>query len=393
MKIIRPILPPKPFVMADSNLVSSNVSETEYFAWSSGTTYSAGNRVQIVSPTSTVTFNSVAPDPHCVNWTAHGLPDSTPIRFTTTGVLPAGLTAGEVYFVTNPLFVTGTAANLLQVSKTPKGAIIKFADPGSGTHTAVATRHDVYESLIASNLGNPPALNPTKWVRVDSTNRWRMFDSSVSSQTSNVTSIAVEYATSGIVDGVALLNINAATVQITQTDPTDGVVYDKTISGVANSGIQDAYAYCFEPIVRKTEIVVTDLKPYADASIDITLTDTGNTVLCGACVLGKVLDIGGTSYGMTVGIDDYSAKQQDAFGNYTIQERAFRRWVTGEVWVKNEKVDGLVNVLAGYRATPVVYIGDESFGAAATMGFYERFGVIVRQPARSLLGIEIKGLT
>lgn len=393
MKIIRSILPPTPFLMADSNLTSSDVTETEYSAWAVGTTYGLGNRVQIVSPTSTVTFNAAAPDKDAVNWTAHGLPNKTPIRFTTTGALPTGLTAGAIYYVFNPLFVTGTLANLFNVSKTPGGAIIQFPDPGSGTHTAIATRHDVYESLIASNLGNPPALNPTKWGRADSTNRWRMFDSGVSSQTSKVTQIEVEIIAPSIVDAVALLNINAASVRVRQTDPSDGVVYDKTISGVAALGASDFYAYCFDPVVRRTEMLFTDLKPYANSTLKITLTDTGNTVLCGACVPGKVLDIGGTSFGMTMGIDDYSIKQQDQWGNYTVQERAFRRWVGGDVWVDNDKVDGLINVLAGYRATPVVYIGDESFGASAAMGFYERFSILVRHPTQSLLAIEIKGLT
>lgn len=394
MKIIRSVLAPTPFLIADSNLTSSDVTETEYAAWSSGVSYNIGNRAQIVSPTSAVTFGLPAPDANAVAWTAHGLQDKTPVRFTTTGVLPAVLTSGKIYFVKTPsVYAVSSVADRFYISATPGGAIIAIAGGGSGTHTAVATRHDIYESLVGSNLNNPPASNPSKWARVDSTNRWRMFDSSVSSQTSRVTQIEVEIIAPSIIDAVALLNINAASVRVRQTDPSDGVVYDKTISGVAPLGASDFYAYCFDPVVRRTEMLFTDLKPYATSTLKITLTDTGNTVLCGACVPGKVLDIGGTSFGMTMGVDDYSIKQQDSWGNYTIQERTYRRWVSGEVWVDNDKVDGLINVLAGYRATPVVYIGDESFGASATMGFYERFSTLVRHPTQSLLAIEIKGLT
>lgn len=388
MKIIRSILPPTPFVIADSNLTSSNVTETEYSAWEAGTNYGITSVVQIVSPSATILFKiSPAANERTVEWANHGLPVNTPIRFTTTGTFPTGITAGTIYFIRDIIALTS-----FNISLKPGGAAIKLSGSQSGVHTAFCTRHDVYQSLQASNLGHYPADSPTWWIRADSTNRWRMFDSSVSSQTSNVTSIATVHATTGIVDAVALLNINAASIRITQTDDADGVVYDETISGVATSGINDAYAYCFDPIVRKTEVVFTNLKPYADSSIAITLTDTNNTVLCGACVLGKVLDIGGSNFGMSIGIDDYSVKQQDSFGNYTVQERAFRRWVSGDVWVDNEKVDGLVNVLAGYRATPVVYIGDESFGSSVAMGFYERFSTLVRHPTQSLLAIEIKGL-
>lgn len=388
MKIIRSLLPPAPFVISDDHLTSSNVVETDYPAWSSGATYGVKSVVRIVSPSfvNVVFYLNPAFNEGGVEVPAHGLPVNTPINFTTTGTLPGGVSAGTTYFVRD------VYAGSFNISLRPGGPAIKFSSPQSGTHTAFTTRHDIYQSIQATNTGNYPETSPTWWVYVGSTNRWRMFNSQISSQTSNQSSIDVVFAAAGIVNAVALLNISAASIHITQTDSVEGVVYDQTISGVSNSGIQDAYAYCFEPIVRKSEILATDLKPYSDSSIAVTLTDTGNTVLCGVCVLGRVLDIGGTSFGMSFGIDDYSAKQQDQWGNYYIQERAFRRWVTGDVWVGNEKVSDLVNVLAGYRATPVVYIGDESFGAAATMGFYERFSVVVKFPTQSLLSIEIKGL-
>ena len=388
MKINRSLLPPSPFVIADSNLTSSNVTEAEYSAYDAGTTYALGDRVRIVSPTAAVTMTIASPA--VVTWTAHGLPDDTPVRFTTTGALPTGITAGKVYFVRGSLAAT---PNVFNVCEKPGGAAINTSGSQSGTHTGFATRHDVYESLVGSNLGNAPALFPLKWGRADSTNRWRMFDNSVSSQTSNVDSIATVHATTGIVDAVALLNIQCASVQITQTDDIDGVVYDRTFTGIADSGIQDWYAYFFEPIVYKTEILATDLYPYADASIAVTLTNTGGTALCGACIPGKVLDAGGTDYGMGLGIQDYSVKQKDTFGNYTILERAFNRRVTMMVFVESGLVDALINTLAEYRATPTVYIGADLYGSSAALGFYKDFNVEVRYPTLSLCSIEIEGLT
>ena len=388
MKLIRSILNAKPFLIADSNLTSSNVTETEYSAWASGTTYAEGDRVRIVSPSSTVTISIASP---CVvTWTAHGLPDNTPVRVTTTGNLPTGLMAGNIYFVRGSLLA---APNVFNLALTPGGAPINTSGSQSGTHTAAATRHDVWQSLKAGNLGNPPALSPTWWIRADSTNRWRMFDGSVSSQTSNTGSIETVHATGGVVDAIALLNIRAASARVTQTDAVEGVVYDKTVNGISDSGIQDWYAYFFEPIVYKTELLFGDLLPYAGAIIGITLTHTGETVLCGAAVLGKILDAGGTKYGMGLGIQDYSVKSKDVFGNYTITERAFNRRVNMLVWVQKGLVDALINILAEFRATPVVYIGGDDYGASMVMGFYKDFNVEVALLTKSLCNIEIEGLT
>ena len=95
MDIIRSLIPASPFIYADTHLTSSTVTETEYTAYSTTGAVSAGDRRQVVSPTGTVTFTIASP---CVmTWTQSQLPDNTPIRFTTSGALPTGLTAGTSY--------------------------------------------------------------------------------------------------------------------------------------------------------------------------------------------------------------------------------------------------------------------------------------------------------
>ncbi|MCY1241133.1 hypothetical protein D9M72_540200 [compost metagenome] len=78
--------------------------------------------------TSTVTITVATPG--VVAWNAHGLAAGTPVKFTTTGALPTGLTAGTTYYVVNP------AANDFQVAATPGGAAINTTGTQSGVHTA-----------------------------------------------------------------------------------------------------------------------------------------------------------------------------------------------------------------------------------------------------------------
>jgi len=256
-----------------------------------------------------------------------------------------------------------------------------------------ANVHKVYQSLQAANTGHPPATSSTWWLDSGATNRWKMFDALVGSQTSNADNIAVVFNALGRADSVALLNMSAGSVHITMTDAVDGVVYDQTISVISDSGIQDAYAYCFEPIIRKTDLAVTNLPPYSNASIAVTLADAGATVKCGECVVGLSRNVGDTQYGATVGIQDYSIKSADAFGNFTITQRAFAKRADFIVWVAGGSVDALQTFLASLRATPIVYVGIDTYGATIVYGFFKDFSIAIAYPTESICTIQIEGLT
>ncbi|MGO8422262.1 hypothetical protein ACC807_11045 [Rhizobium ruizarguesonis] len=68
--------------------------------------------------------------PGVISWTAHGLAAGTAIKFSTTGALPTGLTAGTTYYVVNP------ATDAFSVAATPGGSAIATTGTQSGVHTA-----------------------------------------------------------------------------------------------------------------------------------------------------------------------------------------------------------------------------------------------------------------
>lgn len=173
----------------------------------------------------------------------------------------------------------------------------------------------------------------------------------------------------------------------------DGIVYDQTVSLVSDSGINDWYAYFFEPIVRIQDKVIGSLPPYNNATINVTLADTGNTALCGACILGMSKELGSTQYGMSMGITDYSVKQQDAFGNYTILQRAFRRTADMSLFVPNTLIDQLEILLSSYRSTPNIYIGSDGYSSSIVYGFYKDFSINVNYVDYSICTISLEGIT
>lgn len=80
--------------------------------------------------TSNVTISIASPG--VVTWVGHGLLAGTPIRLTTTGALPTGLSVGTTYYV------IPVSADTFQLSATQSGAAINTTGSQSGTHTAEA---------------------------------------------------------------------------------------------------------------------------------------------------------------------------------------------------------------------------------------------------------------
>jgi hypothetical protein len=78
------------------------------------------------SATATVTIAA----PGVVTWTAHGLTVGAKVKFSTTGALPTGLTAGTEYFV-----VSVPDVDTFTLSATKGGSAITTTGTQSGVHT------------------------------------------------------------------------------------------------------------------------------------------------------------------------------------------------------------------------------------------------------------------
>lgn len=451
MHIIRSQIPASPFFISDLNLVSSTVSESEYTDYSSTSAVVVGDRRQVVSPSGTVTFTIANP---CVMaWTISMLPDNTAVYFTSTDTLPTGIEAGKIYFVKwitdstynlrvkpdgAPIITSGSqagthtatatlhdvyeallpsaivtatiATTTMTVSAVTSGTLaVGMVLSGSGvtaktTITALGTGTGgtgTYTVSISQTVGSPvtvtgcaPITNETYWARADSTNRWRMHDSSISTQTSATTTLTNVYTVDGLADMLLLNNVSCTSATVTVSTVADGTLFTETISGISCAGIIDGYAYYFDPIVKKSDILFTGLPLYADATITVTLSTTaGQTVLCGTCYFGRSRELGVTGQGAGFGIQDYSRKVVDDFGNYSVREGIYSKTSSLIFSINNKSVDNAHQLLSQYRATPAAYIVSTEYGTAYLIGFYKDFNVEIKQDEFSICSIEIEGLT
>ena len=297
-----------------------------------------------------------------------------------------------------PLIVTDSLLTSSTVPEDDYAAWSSGTTYNLGDRVIVVSTHKVYESAINSNTANDPTTDDgTKWITVGATNRWKAFDQKLSDPVQQADSISYTFTTSqSVVNSIAFFTLSADTVQITLTPVGAGSpVYDETYDLLDTTSVVDWYTYFFEPAgVKAKELLVTDLPSYSQAIITITITDTGNTAEVGQIVMGSLVTLGRTGYGTTVGIEDYSRKERDTFGNAIIIERAFAQKADFEVEITTQDTRRVQRFLSNYRATPVVWVGnqDTSYGLII-YGFYTQFSINIATPSISYTTIEVEGLT
>lgn len=266
-----------------------------------------------------------------------------------------------------------------------------------GNRVIVLSTHSVYESLVNSNLNNNPTTGDgTKWLRLGATNRWKAFDQRIGDKVTNLNSIEYVLSDSASnVTSVALFGLVGFSANVTVTDNVVGEIYNQTISLIDNRNISDWYTYFFEEQSQREEAQFLDIPPYVGSDVEITVTSsTGTNAQLGQAVIGLLSELGLTSYGTSISIEDFSRKETDVFGNFIVVERAFSQLADFNIRFPTANARKLQATLAQYRATPIVYIGSEDVSYGTTIyGFYRRFDLTLETPSLSFGAIEVEGLT
>lgn len=297
-----------------------------------------------------------------------------PIAFTESMLVSS--TAVEAY----PAWVSGTAY--------AKDAIVYHADTATG---------DVREwiSLINTNLVEPSYAATANWQDIGPSNRYAMFDGSISTQTESSSPLVVEFEPGDVISSLALINLVGNTVRVEMI--AGGVtVYDKTVS-LQGAIIADWWDYYFKQDEQVNQALFNDLPLYYTPRIRLTLTGlAGANVAIGHCVFGTRQEIGSLEMGASSGIIDYSRKSTDEFGETEFVRRAFADEFSGQVLVENGQLNRIKRLLRELRATPCLWIGvdDEKYTETLVVyGWYRQHRIAIAYPEHSLVDLEIEGLT
>jgi hypothetical protein len=293
-----------------------------------------------------------------------------------------------------PETVTDTIFQSSDVPEADYSAWLVGTTYADGDRVIVTTPniHKIYESQQAANTGNDPTTDDgTYWLEVSSTNRWKLFNGIVQEQTEQAGGMEYVLQSPTVINSLALINVDCAEVTVTVEDATEGVVYDETFSLISDSGIQDWYAYFFEPIVRDDRLAILDLPPYANADITVTFTDTV-TAKCGALIIGQFADLGFSQHGASYSIIDYSTKTTDSQGRVTITDGPYANKLDVDVILDTAVFGTVRNTLADLRTTPCAWIAEENNRNSIVYGYYREFDIILSNPTTSRCSLEIEGL-
>lgn len=267
----------------------------------------------------------------------------------------------------------------------------------TGEQRIVVSTHKVYEVVATPNTADDPVTGAAKavptWVEVAPTNKWAMFDTVVGTQSTDGTPLVTAITPAEIVNSIAGFNIDgASTVNVTVVSVAEGEVYNRTIEMLDNTAVVDFYEYFFSPIINVTEFILTDLPAYVDQTITTTINGDAD-IAAGVLVIGRQTMIGTALYGSNWQALDFSRKDRDEFGNFTIIPRATADRFEYDVSIEKRLFGYTKGLLKSLSGIPCVWAGTNDTGdGTVVFGYYVDTGINLSNPSVLDVTITIEGL-
>lgn len=291
----------------------------------------------------------------------------------------------------------------------------------AGARVIRTTMHRIYQCLVAISGMTPPEQDEVHWVEVKPTNRWAMFDSSVSTVTELSGASTQIKLKPGRCNGLALLGLSGinfmvitcsypipsmgsgGSMQATTVDYAYGIVLTtmtNSITGLVtmtysvklqNRNVSDWNGYFVEPFSIQSDVFI-EFSSRDDMTISLDIGDANPKI--GSMVVGNFIELGDVGYGVSSSIDDYSVVKTNEFGVSKLVERDYVKRVSYPVTVENWAIRRAFSTLASLRATPAVFIAtdDYRYTPFTVFGRVARFSVALSFATYSIVNVEVQGL-
>ena len=259
----------------------------------------------------------------------------------------------------------------------------------------VIYEHKIYERIVTGAGTTTPDLDQINWLDSGYTNRYRMFDNIISSVSSRTGGIEFTLTPNQVINGIALLNVNASTVRVVMNDPIEGVVYDRTKELRSSSNVIDYYSYFFAPLINLGDLdtaIFLDLPNKPTATITVYVSSGSGLVEVGEVVYGIQYVVGRTNYGTAIGITSYSRKDTDEFGKVTVVKRKNSKYADYDIDIDNTNLAFVQRLFQDIDSVPCVFIGNPEMEELIVYGFYKDFKATISFPTVSKCTLRVEGL-
>lgn len=261
--------------------------------------------------------------------------------------------------------------------------------------------HRTYEALQATT-NNIPASSPTFWLDLSTiassraTNRWNMFDTLRSTQTTFVSPGIIVLTPGKRINSIGLSGLEATSVNITVTSVLGGgTVYNYT-KLLPLRVVAGCYDYLFMPFDTYTKsMVVFDIPPYTDCIITITITNTQGVAKCGSCVIGNYVYVGAAQCDATADGLNFSSVTRDTFGNATMNAGRNVPQTNQVVMVNASLLSKILSVRDQLNGTTAFWTALDTddggyFGTFMINGFTRKFSVVAKTAEKATIQIELE---
>ena len=296
--------------------------------------------------------------------------------------------------VVRPMDITSAMLVSSNVPETDYAEWAAGTTYAAGDRAILASEHKVYQSAIAGNVGKNPAADRTAWREVGATNRWKAFDKSISSQVAQATAISYRIKPGQAITALGVLNITAATaVRVRVIDPVYGTVYDKTASTASVPVAAGWWAWFFGERRAPTQVLLQDLPSLPTADLLVDITGAANLAV-GVILLGQRRQFSmGVKMGARVGLQDYSRKERNEWGDTVLVQRAYAKRATVSMLLDNRELDNAYTLLVDLRATPCLWVISDNYSSLSLFGFFSNFEITISYARYSDVSIELESLT
>jgi hypothetical protein len=324
-KLIRPI------TVTDAKLVSSSVPEAVVAEFSATATYATGDIRGVTSGTAQDVYQSRQ------SGNLGNAPANSAAWWALMGRVYAVYSAGTTYAA---------------------GAIVTDL-----------VNHKLYQSIGGGNTGKA-LTDKTAWLALGATNRWKMFDKAVNSQTSAPDKVTVVVNPGELANTLTILNVGGSSVTVSQSESG----YTRTRSLVTHD-VLNWYDWWYQEPLWVGDTVFDDIPPYINSTLTVTVNSPGNLAAIGGWFLGKAKFIGKTQWELTAGILSYSGSEADTFGNVTLVKRESAKKMNFEVAIPKGYEDEVYRYMRAAENVEMVAIASSNWALTLSYGYLGQWEV------------------
>lgn len=271
-----------------------------------------------------------------------------------------------------------------------------------GQNVYLSTNYGEYECMVnnTNKLPSDPAnsydatLNPTgSWKFLGTTNKYKMFDQFLNTQTSNATVIECEIVAFGA-EALYIGNLDASSVVIEViNNDTLAVLETATVSLYGEVTNWFDYFSGFWISDKKDSLIYERTTSYKNISFIITINGNNGVAKCGIFTCGYVREVGQAKYGVKLGAIDYSTVIVNSTSGATYLEQGnYAKTLNVDIFAQTSALTSLYRALTDARGKPVVFIPSNRYEALNIYGYIRSFDVLVNGPVETAISCEVMGL-